>query len=89
MVLNCLFYRLLPSINLFRLYGEESVCNTQIEDGMLIAVRELLMGTWGPFSPAAVWLSCLKSLTALWGWWLLPPALWDFTQDSCWAETTG
>lgn len=45
MVLNFPFYRLLPSINLSCLYGKESLCNTLIEDKMLIAVRELLMET--------------------------------------------
>lgn len=63
MVLNFPVYRLLPSINRLCLYGKESLCGTLIEDKMLIAVRELLMGTWGPFFPIAVQLSSLKSLS--------------------------
>lgn len=49
MVLSFPFYGLLSPINLSCLYGKEDLCSTLIEEKMLIAVRELLMGTWGLF----------------------------------------
>lgn len=60
--------------------SRENLCSTLIAERMLIAAGELLMETWGFFSPVAVEQLSLENLTAECDWWPQPSGLQLYTQ---------